>query len=93
MSQNKFKIGLVLSGGGVLDNLPVKPIENNCSYIIGSFVNPTGYEETVTNLISIAERAFLLSMSKKSDIAGAPQRFFSLNLFHKRIQPPDLFFP
>ena len=31
--------------GGVLDNLPVKPIENNCNILIGSFVNPVGYEE------------------------------------------------
>jgi NTE family protein len=51
--------------GGVLDNLPIKPIENICRYIIGSFVNPTGYEEKVDNLISIAERTFLLSMSKE----------------------------
>ena len=53
--------------GGVLDNLPIKPIEKNCRFIIGSFVNPTGYEENVTNLISIAERTFLLSMSKEVD--------------------------
>jgi NTE family protein len=51
--------------GGVLDNLPIKPIENKCSFIIGSFVNPTGYEENMTNLIYIAERTFLLSMSKE----------------------------
>jgi NTE family protein len=51
--------------GGVLDNLPIKPIEHKCHYTIGSFVNPTGYEENVTNLISIAERTFLLSMSKE----------------------------
>jgi NTE family protein len=51
--------------GGVLDNLPIKPIEKNCRFIIGSFVNPTGYEENITNLISIAERTFLLSMSKE----------------------------
>jgi NTE family protein len=51
--------------GGVLDNLPIKPIENRCRYIIGSFVNPTGYQENVTNLINIAERSFLLSMSKE----------------------------
>jgi len=59
--------------GGVLDNLPVKPIENNCSYIIGSFVNPTGYEENVTNLISIAERTFLLSVSK--EVAEKSKKF------------------
>jgi NTE family protein len=51
--------------GGVLDNLPIKPIENDCSFIIGSFVNPTGYQENVSNLINIAERTFLLSMSKE----------------------------
>jgi NTE family protein len=51
--------------GGVLDNLPIKPIENKCDYIIGSFVNPTGYEETVTSLVQIAERSFFLSMSRE----------------------------
>jgi len=51
--------------GGVLDNLPIKPIENRCRFIIGSFVNPTGYEKNLTNLISIAERTFLLSVSKE----------------------------
>jgi NTE family protein len=51
--------------GGVLDNLPIKPIENRCRFVIGSFVNPTGYEKNLTNLISIAERTFLLSMSKE----------------------------
>ncbi|MBA4322458.1 MAG: hypothetical protein C0408_06520, partial [Odoribacter sp.] len=51
--------------GGVLDNLPVKPIEDTCGFIIGSFVNPTGYEENVNNLIQIAERTFLLNVSRE----------------------------
>ena len=51
--------------GGVLDNLPIKPIEDKCSFIIGSFVNPTGYEENINNLIQIAERTFLLNVSKE----------------------------
>jgi len=51
--------------GGVLDNLPIRPIENKCRFIIGSFVNPTGYDDNISNLISIAERTFLLSMSKE----------------------------
>jgi len=51
--------------GGVLDNLPLKPLENKCSFLIGSFVNPTGYEETVTSMVQIAERAFFLSMSRE----------------------------
>jgi NTE family protein len=51
--------------GGVLDNFPVKPIEKLCNSLIGSYVNPVGYEEKITNLIQIAERAFMLSMSKE----------------------------
>jgi NTE family protein len=51
--------------GGVLDNLPITPIENKCSFIIGSFVNPVGKMEKVSGLINIAERAFMLSMSKE----------------------------
>lgn len=67
--------------GGVLDNLPVKPILNKCRAIIGSFVNPIGYMEKVSGLISIAERSFMLSMSKevaekskKFDLFVAPEK-------------------
>ena len=51
--------------GGVLDNLPLLPIENNCRFLIGSFVNPVGYIEKISGLINIAERTFMLSMSKE----------------------------
>ncbi len=68
--------------GGVLDNLPIRPIENSCRIIIGSFVNPTGYVEKVSGLINIAERTFLLSMSK--DVLEKAKRF---DLF---IAPPEL---
>ncbi len=51
--------------GGVLDNLPLKPIENKCRFLIGSFVNPVGYVEKCSGLINIAERTFMLSMSKE----------------------------
>jgi NTE family protein len=66
--------------GGVLDNLPLRPIENKCNFLIGSFVNPVGYLEKISGLISIAERTFMLSMSKeilekakKFDLFVAPQ--------------------
>lgn len=52
--------------GGVLDNFPVKPIENECKFLIGSYVNPVGYEPKLTGLIQIAQRSFLLSMSKEA---------------------------
>ncbi|MDY0100307.1 MAG: patatin-like phospholipase family protein [Bacteroidales bacterium] len=51
--------------GGVLDNLPLKPLKNKCSLLIGSYVNPTGYEESVESLVQIAERTFMLSMSRE----------------------------
>lgn len=51
--------------GGVLDNLPVHPISDKCRYLIGSFVNPVGYMEKISGLISIAERTFMLSVSKE----------------------------
>jgi NTE family protein len=51
--------------GGVLDNLPLRPIENKCRVLIGSFVNPVGYIEKISGLINIAERTFMLSMSKE----------------------------
>ena len=51
--------------GGVLDNLPIKPIENLCNILIGSYVNPVGYEAKINGLIQIAERTFMLSMSKE----------------------------
>ena len=51
--------------GGVTDNLPVFPLEDKCSRLIGSFVNPVGYVEKLTGLINIAERTFMLSMTKE----------------------------
>ena len=51
--------------GGVMDNLPVRPIENKCKILIGSFVNPVGYMDKISGLINIAERTFMLSMSKE----------------------------
>jgi NTE family protein len=68
--------------GGVLDNLPVHPIENDCRVLIGSFVNPVGYIEKISGLINIAERTFMLSMSK--EIIEKAKKF---DLF---VAPPEL---
>ncbi len=59
--------------GGVLDNLPIRPIENSCNIIIGSFVNPAGHIDKISGLISIAARTFMLSMSK--DVLDKAKRF------------------
>jgi NTE family protein len=59
--------------GGVLDNLPIKPIENKCHRLIGSFVNPVGYEESTSGLIKIAVRTFMLDQTKEAE--GKAGRF------------------
>jgi NTE family protein len=68
--------------GGVMDNLPLRPIENKCKVLIGSFVNPVGFVEKINGLINIAERTFMLSMSK--EIIEKARKF---DLF---IAPPEL---
>jgi NTE family protein len=68
--------------GGVLDNLPIKPIENKCCITIGSFVNPVGYEDVISGLTKIAVRAFMLTMSR--EIGEKSKKF---DLF---IAPPEL---
>ncbi len=83
--------GVSYVDGGVLDNLPVRPIEDKCNILIGSFVNPVGYIEKISGLINIAERTFMLSMSKeisekakKFDIFIAP-----LELRNYKILDPE----
>jgi NTE family protein len=68
--------------GGVLDNLPIRPIECKCRKLIGSFVNPVGYMEKLSGLINIAERTFMISMSK--EIIEKSAKFDLL------IAPPEL---
>lgn len=68
--------------GGITDNLPVTPVENMCKKIVGSFVNPVGYVEKLTGLINIAERTFMLNMTKEvTEKAGK---------FDLLVAPPEL---
>lgn len=68
--------------GGILDNLPIKAIENICHIKIGSFVNQPGYVEKVSGLIGLAERTFMVGMSK--EVFEKEKKF---DLF---VAPPEL---
>lgn len=75
--------------GGVLDNFPVKPIQDQTDQIIGVHVNPTGKEEQVRGLIKIAERAFHVSvnsrikeMSANCDLFIQPEKVNQYGLLH-----------
>jgi NTE family protein len=68
--------------GGVMDNLPLAPIEKRCRVLIGSYVNEMGERKNFNSLLGIAERAFHLSVTK--DMAAKQKKF---NLF---INPKEL---
>lgn len=51
--------------GGIMDNFPVRAIENDCKILLGSFVNQVGPVEKVSGLIKLAERTLMLSLSKE----------------------------
>jgi NTE family protein len=68
--------------GGVMDNLPIAPIEKSCDLLIGSFVNPAGYVDNFSSMIAIAERTFVLNLYK--ELLQKARRF---DLY---IAPPEL---
>lgn len=55
--------GKVLVDGGVLDNLPVKPIRGECDFLIGSHCNPIGVDFDAKNLRTIIERSLLMAIN------------------------------
>jgi len=66
--------------GGVLNNFPTEPLENQCEFLIGIHVNPFAYLENFDSMMSIAERSFHLSIAahctkkiKKCSIFIEPQ--------------------
>ncbi len=55
--------GVPYIDGGVMDNLPIYPIENSCKKIIAVHVNPLGREKKVNSPIHVAERTFHLAIA------------------------------
>jgi NTE family protein len=49
--------------GGVMNNMPLEPIEEHCRKLIGVYINPTGEISAVKGLVHIAERSFHLAIS------------------------------
>lgn len=49
--------------GGLLDNIPIEPIKNNCELIIVSNISPINPKEKIKNLIEIATRTFYMSVN------------------------------
>jgi NTE family protein len=68
--------------GGILDNFPVKPLEDICRIKAGCFVNQVGYVEKISGLIRLAERTFMVGMAKE-----IPEKSKKFDFF---VSPPEL---
>jgi len=68
--------------GGITNNLPVAPIADDCSTLIGVYVNHSGPQENITGMAHIAERAFHLAIAADIEKKKA--------LFDVFIEPRDI---
>jgi NTE family protein len=71
-----------LVDGGVVDNLPIDPIQQLCEFIIGVHVNPIGSVQKIDGIIDIAERTFNLTVA-----AQIEKKIPEFNIF---IEPHEL---
>ncbi len=49
--------------GGLMDNIPVNPIKNDCETLIAVNISPLNPKEKMKNLIQIASRTFYMSVN------------------------------
>ncbi len=63
-----FKGNLYVDGG-LVDNLPVKPIRKQCDFIIGSHCNHISPEVDVTNVKSVVERSLLVAIYSNTEVS------------------------
>ena len=68
--------------GGVLNNLPVEPLEHKVDFIIGSHCNPFGITRPITSMRGVVERSLILAVQAKTK-----ERFSRCDLL---IEPPQL---
>jgi len=55
--------------GGLVDNLPVKPIRKLCDFIIGSHCNHISNDVDVTNIKLVIERSLLVAIHSNTEIS------------------------
>lgn len=52
--------------GGVLNNLPVEPIEDKVDFLIGSHCNPFGMTKPIRSMRGVIERSIILAVQSKT---------------------------
>jgi len=84
--------GKMLNDGGLLNNLPVDSLHNNCDVKIGVHVNPINHQANVTSFRGMLERTVMLAINNNvkmrvhlCDLLLEPQelRFYRLVNFRK----------
>jgi NTE family protein len=55
--------------GGLLDNLPVKPIRSECDFIVGSHCNHISPDFDVKNIKLVVERSLLISIYANTEVS------------------------
>jgi len=63
--------GTTYVDGGLFDNLPAECIRDNCNFLIGVNVNPTGVVDKFDGIRDVAERSFTLSIDQNVRISKA----------------------
>ena len=74
--------GCELVDGGVLNNLPVEHIRDECDYVIGSHCNPFDLQKPLRKTTEIVYRSLILAMHAKTK-----ERFTKCDML---IEPPEL---
>lgn len=68
--------------GGILDNLPVKPLKDHCDLLVGVHCNHIGHEFRDRNLKKMIERTFLLAINSNTQLSRRMCDVF--------IEPPNM---
>lgn len=90
--------GRLFVDGGVLNNMPIEPLEGSCDFIIGSHCNPYGGDaQSLTSMKSVMERSLQLAIThtsrarfEKCQILIEPPRLREFTVFDVR-KARDLF--
>ncbi len=74
--------GVMYVDGGILDNLPVKPIQDKCDFIIASHCNPIDDHFDRMNIKAIIERSLLMAINGNTTV--------SKGMCNVLIEPPGI---
>ncbi len=55
--------GVLYADGGILDNIPIEPIKNDCEKIIAVNITPINPQEKLKNMIQIVSRTFYMNVN------------------------------